>query len=193
MLEVARSFLIDYSFLPCHYFLFVFFFYLKISTLLSTSLGPITIVTEGFDKAVISTESLIGWPLTLWLSALVQHDTFSNPEHFRPGLTSWVTTYWPAGQSLPQNLQVSKGWWSMWQRSLPLQDEEDNEKLAVYFCTFRSIRKKAESGLIQFLQLTNSEPLDLNIYICQKKESGCKLSKGNLCTKLLERNFNLRK
>lgn len=40
-------------------------------------------------------------------------------------------------------------------------DEEENENVAVYLCTCKSIRKNTKPGVIQYLQLTNSEPLDL--------------------------------
>lgn len=59
--EVAVSLPICSSFLPFHHF----FFNLKISMLLSASLIPSTIVTEGFDKAIIPTEALKCGPFTL--------------------------------------------------------------------------------------------------------------------------------
>jgi hypothetical protein len=45
--------------------IFILFFKLKISALLSASLVPITIVTEDFDKTNISTETLKVQPLDL--------------------------------------------------------------------------------------------------------------------------------
>lgn len=76
---MAVAFLINYSLLSPHCFLF--FVNLKISMLLSASLVYVTIVTEGFDKHSVSSETLKGWSLSLWPSAPVQKGTFFNLEH----------------------------------------------------------------------------------------------------------------
>lgn len=78
----AIAFLIKYSLLSPHHFLF--FVNLKISMLLSASLVWVTIVTADFDKRIISSEAPKGCFLSLWSSAFVQTETFYNLEHLRP-------------------------------------------------------------------------------------------------------------
>lgn len=76
------AFLINYFllFLHCR----SFFVNLKSSMLLSASLAYVTIVTEGFDKHTISSETLKGCCCSsLWPSAPVQKETFYNLEHWR--------------------------------------------------------------------------------------------------------------
>lgn len=108
------AFLINYFLLFLHCRLF--FVNPKSYMLLSASLAYVTIVTEGFDKHTISSETLKGCCLSLWPSASVQKETFYNLDiedmiksvntHKEPALDNHSINLWGLGGQCP----MRKSW-----------------------------------------------------------------------------------